>query len=70
MVGEAFNRAMQADPSLMSGLPEASRIIDFRNRLARGYDDVSPELVWSYAAANLPVLVDTVRRFVAERGDR
>jgi len=61
ILGEALSRAIKADASLEDSLPEAARVIGFRNVLAHGYDAVSDTLVWSIAHDRLPELLDRLR---------
>ena len=42
------------------------RIVDFRNFLAHGYDDVAPRLVWLYASSSLPQSRNVVQALIAE----
>ena len=42
------------------------RIVDFRNFLAHGYDDVAPRLVWLYASNSLPQLLNVVQGLLTE----
>lgn len=45
---------------MVEEIPEAPRIIAFRNVLAHGYDSVSSALVWSLAGEKLPTLTEQV----------
>lgn len=66
IIGEAVNRLHADHPELASRIPEMRRIIDFRNYLAHGYDEVTPRLVWLYATGNLPELRSVVQALLAE----
>lgn len=66
IIGEAVNRLHKDHPELAGRIPEMRRIVDFRNLLAHGYDDVAPRLVWLYASSSLPQLRDVVRALLAE----
>jgi uncharacterized protein with HEPN domain len=57
IIGEALSRALRADSSLSSDLPEARAVIGFRNVLAHGYDAVVDETVYDLASEALPVLM-------------
>ena len=52
IIGEAVNCLHKDHPELARRIPEMRRIVDFRNFLAHGYDDVA--LVWLYASSSLP----------------
>ena len=45
IVGEAGNRLHKDHPELAIRIPEMRRIVDFRNFLAHGYDDVVQALL-------------------------
>ena len=66
VIGEAVNRLQKLHPSLAEQIPEARKIVDFRNVLAHGYDHVVPELVWDYAQNHLPQLLQIVDALLAE----
>jgi uncharacterized protein with HEPN domain len=66
IVGEGLSRALRADPSIEAHLPDARRVIDFRNQLAHGYDTVDDRLVWTLATERLPALLAAVRDVIGE----
>jgi uncharacterized protein with HEPN domain len=66
IIGEALRQAPDLDPSLADEIPELRRIIAFRNRLAHGYAEVSPEIVWGIAAVDVPRLLAGVRAIMGE----
>ena len=70
IIGEAVSRLRADHAELASRIPDARRIIDFRNYLAHGYDHVAPRLVWLYATSNLPELRRVVHALLAELGVR
>ncbi len=47
-------------------VPELREVIDFRNLLSHGYDAVDLRVVWSLARHELPALLTTLRRILAE----
>ena len=68
IIGEAVNRLHKDHPELANRIPDMRRIVDFRNFLAHGYDDVAPRLVWLYASRSLPQLRDVVQALLADLG--
>jgi uncharacterized protein with HEPN domain len=56
IIGEAFARLEEADPSLAENFPELRKIIGMRNRIVHGYDNVDEELVWDVVQNRLPAL--------------
>ncbi|MGA2975179.1 MAG: HepT-like ribonuclease domain-containing protein [Spirochaetia bacterium] len=66
IIGEALRQAAALEASLADEIPEFRRIIAFRNRLAHGYADISPEIVWGIAADDVPKLLTEVRTVMGE----
>ncbi len=62
IIGEAVNALSSIDAETISLISGHRSIIEFRNRLAHRYFDVSNETVWIIINNHLPVL----RREVAE----
>ncbi|MCL1910030.1 MAG: DUF86 domain-containing protein [Kiritimatiellaeota bacterium] len=56
ILGEAFNRIQNSDPSFRERLPEAGDIIGMRNRVIHGYDSVDDEIVWVAVTKHIPFL--------------
>lgn len=68
IIGEALNRLHRLDPSMLDGIREHRRIIDFRNVLIHGYSEIDSAVVWSVYVEKLPALVDDVRILVTQLG--
>ena len=66
IVGEALKQAVDLDPTLAVHLHDIRRIIAFRNRLAHGYADIAPEIVWRIASRDVPKLQEQVRAIMSE----
>jgi uncharacterized protein with HEPN domain len=66
IIGEAINRLMKTDGDIASGLPEAPRIIAFRNILIHAYDIVDNNVVWDVIKYKLPTLRAHVVALLAE----
>jgi uncharacterized protein with HEPN domain len=64
VLGEALNRALRTDPSLVERIPEARDVVGFRNVLAHGYDVVSNATVFGNAKELLPTLMVTLRQLI------
>lgn len=56
IIGEAARRIERHDLATAQRIPDYRTIIDFRNRLAHGYDQVDHRLVWRYIQSELPPL--------------
>jgi uncharacterized protein with HEPN domain len=57
ILGEAFNRVDDADPSFRNILPELGDIIGMRNRISHGYDRVEDKIIWDAAVTKVPPLM-------------
>jgi uncharacterized protein with HEPN domain len=67
IVGEALSQALRHHPTALTDrIPEAPRIIAFRNQLAHGYTSVSDDIVWAIVESSLPVLRARVEAFLQE----
>ncbi|HSW41149.1 MAG TPA: HepT-like ribonuclease domain-containing protein [Patescibacteria group bacterium] len=57
IVGEALRQALRHHSELLADrIPEAPRIIAFRNQLAHGYASVSEDIVWAIVERDAPAL--------------
>ena len=54
IIGEAVNRIMQAQTDVV--ITNHRKIIDTRNRIIHGYDNVSDEVIWTIISRDLPEL--------------
>ena len=61
IMGEALTRAMRADSALIDSLPDARKMIAFRNVLAHGYDAVLDETVFAIATFDVLLLIEQLR---------
>ncbi len=61
IAGEALIQALRHHPDLLTDqIPEAPRIIAFRNQLAHGYSSIVDDIVWAIVERDVPALRDTV----------
>jgi uncharacterized protein with HEPN domain len=65
IVGEAANRIPKEEHSGYTGIPW-SEIVGLRNRLIHGYDDVDFDILWQIVKQDLPALVKSLERILAE----
>jgi uncharacterized protein with HEPN domain len=59
IIGEAVNQIRKLDPQ--HPIPEADRIVQFRNRLIHAYDSIDDQFVWPIIQKHLPLLKEVVR---------
>lgn len=60
IVGKAVGQMLRAFPDLKEDLPEAPRIVSFRNYLIHGYASISNQVVWGILQGSLPGLASKV----------
>jgi uncharacterized protein with HEPN domain len=65
IAGEALRQALDLDASLADVVTDTRLIIAFRNRLAHGYSDILPDVVWGIAQNDVPRLLEEVRLALA-----
>ena len=70
IIGEALNQLTKLDPDLAARIPDASRIVAFRNLLIHGYAVVDHARVFRTARESLPALQEQVTTLLAELGGR
>lgn len=54
IIGEAMNKALKLDESLP--ITDARKIVNTRNRIIHGYDDIDNIEIWNIIVNNLPTL--------------
>jgi uncharacterized protein with HEPN domain len=62
VIGEALNNALKMDPSL--SITNARKVVDMRNKLIHGYDEVEDNVVWNVIIKYLPLLKDEVEKML------
>ena len=60
IIGEAVNQIRKLDPE--HPIPEADRIVQFRNRMIHSYDTIDDAFVWPILQKHLPALKLVVKR--------
>jgi uncharacterized protein with HEPN domain len=67
IVGEALSQALRHHSALLADrVPEAPRIIAFRNQLAHGYASVAEDIVWAIVQRDVPALRRKVNSLLGE----
>ena len=65
IIGAALNSLRHAHPLLAAQIADLSRIIAFRNVLIHDYAGVDSRLVWGIVQRELPLLLGTLSRMLA-----
>jgi len=61
IIGEAMKRILNLEPEI--AFTDARKIVDTRNRIIHGYDNVSDEIIWSIVSNNLQTLKSQIEQF-------
>lgn len=64
IIGEAMKRILQRDSSIE--LPNSRKIVDTRNRIIHGYDNVSDDIIWGIVTNHLPALKLEIEKLLGE----
>ena len=59
IIGEAMNNTLQLDSNL--AISNARRIVNTRNKIIHGYDEVDEVLIWEIVVKYLPILQQEVQ---------
>lgn len=62
IIGEAMTRILKRSPEIP--ISNSRKIVDARNRIIHGYDEVSDDVIWGIIVNNLPVLKSEVMRML------
>jgi uncharacterized protein with HEPN domain len=54
IIGEAMSRILKVDPEI--NISNSRKIVDARNKIIHGYDEISDDVIWGIIVNNLPVL--------------
>ena len=65
VIGEALARLIERAPESGERLPDAARIIGFRNVIVHGYAELDDRTVWDNIRQNLPALRREVEMLLA-----
>ena len=59
IIGEAVSRILKVEPEIK--ISDSRKIVDTRNRIIHGYDNVTPDILWLIINRYLPVLLTEVK---------
>jgi uncharacterized protein with HEPN domain len=58
IIGEAMSRILKIEPKIK--ISNSRKIVDARNKIIHGYDEISNDVIWGIVINNLPVLKNEV----------
>jgi uncharacterized protein with HEPN domain len=71
-IGEAANRAMKSDPTIVTDFPkfEAEKAYAARNVLSHDYFRVDAEVLWATVKHSVPTIVAETKRILGRRSEK
>ncbi len=64
IIVEAMNKLLVIEPEIE--ITNARRVVDARNKIIHGYDEIENTQIWGIVINHLPVLKDEVEHFLNE----
>lgn len=64
IIGEAMNKLLIIEPKIE--ISNSRRIVDARNKIIHGYDEIENAQIWGIIINHLPTLKKEVERFLEE----
>lgn len=64
IIGEAMTRILKANTEI--NISNSRKIVDARNKIIHGYDEISNDVIWGILINHLPTLKVEVERLLAE----
>jgi len=64
IIGEAMNKLLIIEPKIE--ISNSRRIVDARNKIIHGYDEIENAQIWEIIINHLPTLKKEVERFLEE----
>ena len=66
IIGEATNRILKTDPNI--DISNGRRIVNLRNLVIHGYDNIDNVIIWGIIDKDLPLLEVQVTNLLEEKG--
>ncbi len=64
IIGEAVNKLLKAHPEIR--ITNSRRIVDARNKIIHGYDEIENVQIWGIVINHLPTLKNEVERLLSK----
>ena len=62
IIGEAMSRVLKTDVGIE--VPSARKIVNLRNQIIHGYDNLSDEIIYTIATRDVPQLKKDIRKLI------
>ncbi len=63
IIGEAMNNLLKMEPQI--NISNSRRIVDARNKIIQGYDEIENVQIWGIIINSLPILKKEVKQYLA-----
>ena len=64
MIGEAMSRLLKENPLIE--ITNSRKIVDARNKIIHGYDDISDEVIWGIVIYHIPILKKEIEDLLSQ----
>ena len=64
IIGEALSRILKLEPEII--ISNSRKIVDARNKIIQGYDEISDDVIWGIVVNNLPVFKTEVENLLPD----
>lgn len=64
IIGEAMSRILRIQPEI--NISNSRKIVDARNKIIHGYDEISDDVIWGIIVNNLPTLKSEVENLLPD----
>lgn len=64
IIGEAMSRILKVNPEIT--ISNSRKIVDARNKIIHGYDEISDDVIWGIVINNLPLLKSEIENLLPE----
>ena len=64
IIGEAMGRILKENPKI--NISNSRKIVDARNKIIHGYDEISDDVVWGIVINHLPLLKQEAEKLLLE----
>lgn len=62
IIGEAMNKLLQKEPQIQ--ISNSRRIVDARNKIIHGYDEIENTQIWEIVINHLPILKNEILKLL------
>ena len=63
IIGEAMSRILKTHPEIE--ISNSRKIVDTRNKIIHGYDEVSDDVIWGIVVNHLPTLKNEIEKLLS-----